>query len=100
MLTSKQRAFLRSMANGLDPIFHVGKLGVTPELTDAIDEALEVRELIKANILDNCLVDTKEAAQMIAERTHADVVQVIGNRFVLYRPAKKPVIELPKAKKD
>ncbi len=100
MLTSKQRAFLRGMANTLDPIFHVGKAGVTPELTQAVDDALEAREIIKANILDNCLMDTRDAAQIIAERTHADVVQVIGNRFVLYRPAKKPVIELPKAKKD
>ncbi len=100
MLTSKQRAFLRSMANGIDPIFHIGKSGVTPELTEAIDSALEARELLKANILDNCLMDTRNVAQMIADRTHADVVQVIGNRFVLYRPAKKPVIELPKAKKE
>ncbi|MDD5945083.1 MAG: ribosome assembly RNA-binding protein YhbY [Clostridia bacterium] len=100
MLTSKQRAFLRSMANGLDPIFHVGKAGVTPELVEAMDAALEARELIKANILDNCLIDTREAAQTVAERTHADVVQVIGNRFVIYRAAKKPVIELPRAKKE
>ena len=88
------------MANGLDPIFHVGKAGVTPELVEAMDAALEARELIKANILDNCLIDTREAAQTVAERTHADVVQVIGNRFVIYRAAKKPVIELPKAKKE
>ncbi len=99
MLTSKQRAFLRGMANGIDPIFHVGKAGVTPELIEAVDAALEARELVKANILDNCLIDTREAAQMIAERTRGDVVQVIGNRFVIYRPAKKPVIELPKASK-
>jgi len=100
MLTSKQRAYLRSMANGLDTIFHVGKCGVTPELTEAIDNALEVREILKANILDNCLMGTREAAQIIAERTHSEVVQVIGNRFVLYKQAKTPVIELPKAKKD
>ena len=99
MLTSKQRAFLRSMAKGIDPIFHVGKAGVTPELTEAVDTALEARELIKMNILDNCLIDTRDAAQMIAERTHAEVVQVIGNRFVIYRAAKKPVIEIPKVKK-
>ena len=100
MLTSKQRAYLRSMANGLETIFHIGKSGVTPELTDAVDNALEARELVKINILDNCLMGTREAAQIIAERTHADVVQVIGNNFVLYRQAKKPAIELPKAKKD
>ena len=100
MLTSKQRAFLRSMANGLEPIFHIGKAGVTPELTEAVDSALEAREILKMNILDNCLLDTREVAQTIAARTHSDVVQVIGNRFVLYRPAKKPIIELPKAKKE
>ena len=100
MLTSKQRAYLRSMANGLETIFHIGKSGVTPELTDAVDNALEARELVKINILDNCLMGTREAAQIIAERTHADVVQVIGTKFVLYRQAKKPSIELPKAKKD
>ena len=88
------------MANGLEPIFLVGKAGVTPELTKAVDDALEAREIIKANILDNCLMDTRDAAQILAERTHADVVQVIGSRFVLYRPAKKPVIELPKTKKE
>ena len=66
MLTSKQRAFLRGMANTLDPIFHVGKAGVTPELTQAVDSALEAREIIKANILDNCLMDTRDAAQIIA----------------------------------
>ena len=100
MLTSKQRAYLRSMANGLETIFHIGKSGVTPELTDAVDNALEARELVKINILDNCLMGTREAAQIIAERTHADVVQVIGNKFVLYRQAKKTSIELPKTKKD
>lgn len=100
MLTSKQRAYLRSMANGLDPIFHIGKSGVTPEITTAIDDALEARELLKANILDNCLMEARETAQMVAERTHSEVVQVIGSRFVLYRQAKKPAIELPKAKKE
>ena len=101
MLTSKQRAYFRSMANGLDTIYHVGKAGVTPELTAAVDSALEAREIIKANILDNCLLSAREAAQTIAERTHSDVVQVIGNKFVLYRQSKKkPTIELPKEKKN
>jgi Predicted RNA-binding protein containing KH domain, possibly ribosomal protein len=98
MLTSKQRAYLRSMANGLDTIFHVGKSGVTPELTETFSQALETRELVKANVLDNNLLGPREVAQTIADRTHAEVVQVIGNKFVLYRKAKKPVIELPRAK--
>ncbi len=96
MLTSKQRAYLRSMANGIDTIFHVGKSGITPELTESFNTALEAREIVKANVLDNNLLDVREVATTIAERTRADVVQVIGNRFVLYRKSKKPVIELPK----
>ena len=87
MITSKQRAYLRGLANGIETIFHIGKGGITPELTEAFNLALEAREIVKANVL--------EAAQMIAERTHSEVVQVIGNRFVLYRRSKKAVIELP-----
>ena len=97
MLTSKQRAFLRSMANGINPIFQVGKNGVTPELRDTVNNALEARELVKINVLDNNLIDAASAAEMLASRTGAEVVQVIGNKFVLYQKAKKPVIELPKA---
>ncbi|MCI1958765.1 MAG: YhbY family RNA-binding protein [Clostridia bacterium] len=96
MLTSKQRAFLRSMANSIPSIFHIGKSGVTPELTESFGQALEARELVKANVLDNNLLDARSVAQTIADRTHADIVQVIGSRFVLYRKAKNPVIELPK----
>ena len=90
MLTGKQRAYLRSLANGIDAIFQVGKNGVTPELRDTVHHALEARELVKISVLDN---------NMLASRTGADIVQVIGNKFVLYRPSKKPVIVLPQAKK-
>lgn len=100
MLTSKQRAYLRSMANGIDAIFQVGKNGVTPELRDTVYNALEARELIKVSVLDNNMLGAAEAAEMLASRTGAEVVQVIGNKFVLFRQSKtKPVIELPKAKK-
>ena len=95
MITSKQRAFLRSMANNINPIIQVGKGGVTPELTESFDAALEAREIVKANVLDNNLLSAREAAQIISERTHSDIVQVIGNRFVLYRRSKKNIIELP-----
>ncbi|MCJ7855501.1 YhbY family RNA-binding protein [Lachnospiraceae bacterium NSJ-143] len=95
MITSKQRAYLRGLANGIETIFHIGKGGITPELTEAFNLALEAREIVKANVLDNNLIGAREAAQMIAERTHSEVVQVIGNRFVLYRRSKKAVIELP-----
>ena len=97
MLTSKQRAYLKSLANGLDTIFQIGKSGITPEIRDAVDKALEARELIKMNVLDNTMIGAKEAAGILADRTGADVVQIIGNRFVLFRVSKKkPVIELPK----
>lgn len=100
MLTSKQRSFLRSKSNGLNAIFQVGKSGVTPELRDTVDNALEARELVKINVLDNTMLGASEAAEMLAGRTGSDVVQVIGNKFILFRQSKtKPVIELPKVKK-
>ena len=100
MLTSKQRAFLRSMSNGIDAIFQVGKNGVTPELRETVHAALEARELVKISVLDNNMLSAAQAAELLASRTGADVVQVIGNKFVLFRQSKtKPVIELPKIKK-
>ena len=89
MLTSKQRAFLRGMANGMDAIFQVGKNGVTPELRDTVFNALEARELIKIHVLKNCMDDPKSIAAVLGERTRSQVVQVIGRMIVLYRPAKE-----------
>ena len=85
MLTSKQRAGLRKMAAMLDTIFLVGKGGVTDNMCEQISNALEARELIKLRVLDNSEYSAKEAAEEIAGRINADVVQVIGTRFVLYR---------------
>ena len=102
MITSKQRAFLRSMSATIDPIFQIGKQGVTPEVIQAIDQALESRELVKVNVLNNCEElegDCYEICNMVAARTKAEPVQVVGHKFVIYRAAKKPKIELPKAKK-
>lgn len=84
-MTSKQRAYLKSLAMTMDPIFQVGKSSVTPELTKAIEEALAARELIKLSVLQNCADDPREIAELIAERTHSQVVQVIGKKIVLYR---------------
>ncbi len=96
-MTSKQRAYLKSLASNLDPIFQVGKSSLTPELTEAIGESFNKNELIKVAVLKNCMDDPREIAQMVAERTHSQVVQVIGKKFVLYKPDKdKPKIELPK----
>ncbi len=96
-MTSKQRSYLKGLASTLEPVFQVGKSSVTPEVTMAIDEAFNNRELIKIAVLKNCLDDPGQIAQMIAERTHSQVVQVIGRKFILYKPDKKnPKIILPK----
>ena len=100
MLTSKQRAYLRGIASEYETIFQVGKGGVTEAMCKEISEALRKRELIKLRVLDNSGWTAREAADAIAEMTGADVVQVIGSRFVLFkRNPKEPVIEgIPKAK--
>ena len=89
MLTSKQRASLRSMANDMDPIMQVGKSGIGEELILSVGNALEARELIKMSVLDTAPVTSREAADALAEATGADVVAVVGRRFVLYRESKK-----------
>lgn len=95
-MTSKQRAYLKSLASSLDPIFQVGKSSLTPQVTEAIGEAFNTRELIKVAVLKNCLDDPREIAEMIAERTHSQVVQVIGKKIVLYKPDRdNPKIQLP-----
>jgi RNA-binding protein len=88
MLTSKERAVLRAEANGLSAIFHLGKQGLSPEFTEGIREALEARELIKLDLLQNCELEPKEVAQIISERTGSEIVQVIGRKIVLYKKSK------------
>ncbi len=88
-MTSKQRAYLKSKASVMEPIFQVGKSGVTPESINAISEALEKRELIKLHVLKNCFDDPREIAQTIAERTNSVVVHVIGKKIVLFKQKKK-----------
>ncbi len=95
-ITSKQRAYLRGLAMTTDPIFQVGKSSLTPEITSAIDEALAARELIKISVLKNCDDDARSIGEVVAERTRAVLVQVVGKKITLYRPAKKPKIELPR----
>lgn len=94
-MNNKQRAYLSSLAADMSPIMQIGKASLTPEYTVAVDEALEARELIKINVLKNCFDDPKEIAQTLAERTHSEVVRVIGRKIVLYRASKKPAIKLP-----
>lgn len=96
-MTTKQRAYLKSLAMTMDPIFQIGKSSITPELTKALAEALAARELIKISVLQNCADDPREIAEIIAERTRSQVVQVIGKKIVLYKEGKdkKKKIELP-----
>ena len=87
-MTTKQRAYLKSLAMTMDPIFRIGKNSMTPELTKAVEEALNARELIKVSVLKNCMDDPRMLAEMLAERTHSSVVQVIGKKIVLYKEGK------------
>ena len=89
MLTSKQRAKLRALANPLDTIMQVGKGGITDNLVSTISDALEARELIKGRVLENALMSAREVADALAPLTRSEVVQVIGTKFVLYRPSHK-----------
>lgn len=88
-LTSKQRSYLKSIAQKTESIFQIGKNGLTPEVTEAVGLALDARELVKISVLQNCLEDPKDMAGRLAERTKSVVVQVIGKKIVLYKPAKK-----------
>ena len=88
-LTSKQRAQLRGLANNLATILHVGKDGIGDTLVKQATDALEARELIKGKVLENCMLTSREAAEELAQKTRSDVVQVIGTKFVLYRPTHK-----------
>ena len=100
MLTSKQRAYLRGLANSIDTILMVGKSGLSADIEKQADDALTARELIKGKVLEASPASAREAAERIAESTHSEVVQVIGSKFVLYRKnEKEPKITLPKASK-
>ena len=95
MLNSKQRAALRGIAGTMDTIFQVGKGGINEALISQVSDALRKRELIKLRVLVNSAYTSREAAEEIAEKTGADVVQVIGNRFVIFkRNPKEPVIDI------
>lgn len=99
MLTSKQRAYLRGLANNLETILIVGKGEITDNIVMQADTALTAREIIKGKKLETSSYTSRECAEIIAEKCGADVVQVIGSKFVLFRPnPDEPVIKLPKAK--
>ena len=96
-MTSKQRAYLKGLAMNIEPVFQVGKASLTPEVTEAVREVFNTRELIKVAVLKNCMDDPKEIASILADRTGSDVVQVIGKKIVLYKESRdNKKILLPK----
>lgn len=100
MLNGKQRAYLRSIANTIDTILIIGKGGITDQVVKQADDALTAREIIKGKVLENSELSSRQVADMLSEETSSDVVQVIGSKFVLYRPnPDEPQIKLPKANK-
>ncbi|MBE6776557.1 MAG: ribosome assembly RNA-binding protein YhbY [Ruminococcaceae bacterium] len=97
MLNSRQRAQLRGMANDFETILQVGKMGISENTVKQVDDALEARELIKMSVLETCEKTSREVADELAPMVKADVVQVIGRKFILYRESKEnKVIKLVK----
>ena len=88
-MTSKQRAYLKGLAMTIDPVFQIGKFGLTPEVTEAVRETFNTRELVKVAVLKNCLEDPRTRAEALAERTGSQLVQVIGKKIVLYKENKE-----------
>ncbi len=97
MITNKQRAYLSGLANSEDAILQIGKNELTPEVIEAVDEALAKRELIKISIGKNCFADKNELCRTLSERTNSELIRIIGRKVILYRAAKKPIIDLSKA---
>ncbi|MEW9096668.1 MAG: ribosome assembly RNA-binding protein YhbY [Clostridiaceae bacterium] len=96
MITGKQRSYLRSLANTIDPIFQVGKGGIEENFIKQVDSALEAREIIKISVLNNSGLTAREASDMICEELNCEGVQAIGSKLVIYRKSsKKPKIQLP-----
>ncbi|MCI6858935.1 MAG: ribosome assembly RNA-binding protein YhbY [Eubacterium sp.] len=95
-MTSKQRAYLKGLAMTIDPVVQIGKSSLTPEVVESVREAIDKRELVKISILKNCFDDPKEIANVLAQRTRSEVVQVIGKKIVLFKQAREnSKIELP-----
>lgn len=97
LLRGKQRSYLKKLAHNIDPIFQVGKNGISDSFLEQLEQALEARELVKVKVLDNSFLDATAVASEIVDSIHAEFVQSIGNKFVIYRESKEnPKIILPK----
>lgn len=97
MLTGKQRSYLKKLSNKISPIFQIGKSGMTENVIAQFNDGLEARELVKTTVLKNSMYNAREACEYIASAAGAEIVSIIGNRFVLYRESKKKkAISLPK----
>ncbi len=94
MITTAQRAKLRAMANGIQAVLHIGTAGITDNVVMQLVEALEARELVKCTVQKGCELTPREACTILAERTGADPVQVIGRKFTLYRPSDNKIITI------
>ncbi len=93
-MTSKERAYLRGLASKIPSLYQIGKDGIGENMVELISDALLARELIKVHVLENSLMGIREAAEELAERTDSQVVQVIGNKFVLYKRSDKNLCEM------
>jgi RNA-binding protein len=98
MLTGKQKRYLRGLGHGIKPVIMVGKGEISEALIKETDEALVSHELIKVKILESCLLDREVVAKGVADACMADIAQILGRTFLLYRRAKEPKIELPAVK--
>jgi RNA-binding protein len=96
MLTGKQKRYLRSLGHDLKPVVMIGKSEITDTLLKETDTALEHHELIKIKLLESCMTDRKEAAAELAENVKAEIAQILGRTFLLYRKSREPKITLPK----
>ncbi|MBQ9673788.1 MAG: ribosome assembly RNA-binding protein YhbY [Ruminococcus sp.] len=100
MINGKQRAYLRGLANPIDTIIYIGKGGITEQVVKQTDDALTARELVKGKVLENSTLSSRDVAVALSETLNTEVVQVIGSKFVLYRPnPDEPQIKLPRIKK-
>lgn len=97
MLTGKQKRHLRALGHKLKPLIQIGKKEIEPALITELNVSLDHHELIKVKLLESCMLDKHEASATLAEACEADIAQVLGKTFLLYRAAKPPVIILPKA---